>query len=141
MARSQRRDVISALFSLSRSNSTNGGSSILPRSRSGSITSGGGSKIGAATAAADAATAGHNYPDVYEQLVEEQQQSFFGGDTHTSASVAGDPRHRTSLQPQLVAEDDWAAMQAVMDGGGGGERHAKHGWEQYADLGGLTEVR
>ena len=110
--------------------------SILPSSRSGSITSGGASKTAAA------ATAGHNYSDVYDQLMEEQQQqSFFGGDnTHTSA---GDPRHRTSLQPHLVVEDDWASMQAFMDGsgGGGGECNAKYGWEQYADLGGLTEVR
>ncbi|KFH45342.1 hypothetical protein ACRE_038470 [Hapsidospora chrysogenum ATCC 11550] len=139
MARSQRRDTVSALFSLSRSNSTNGRNSILPSSRSGSITSGGASKT-AAAATAGAATAGHNYSDVYEQLMEEQQQSFFGGDnTHTSA---GDPRHRTSLQPHLVVEDDWASMQAFMDGrGAGGECDAKHGWEQYADLGGLTEVR
>lgn len=47
-------------------------------------------------------------------------------------------------EPYVLSRDsgDWTAMQAFLDGKGpNGEADGTHAWEQYADLGGLTEVR
>jgi hypothetical protein len=42
-------------------------------------------------------------------------------------------------QPRVIAvQDDWAAMQAFMDGV---DRRQDDAWEQYASIGGLTEMR
>ncbi|KAL6870141.1 hypothetical protein ACO1O0_001477 [Amphichorda felina] len=125
--RSQKRNVVSMLLNPARSNSPTGSNPLkrpvssmmmMPTSRSSSRSS---KQPGA-----------NDYSDIYEKLVQEQRDSFFGS--------GGGPNNGTwdSLQPRRVVEDDWAAMQAFMDGGEGDVQPA---WEQYADLGGLTEMR
>lgn len=132
-SRSQKRDVVSMLLGPSRTNSSNGNSikrpvsSAMPGSRASSNMNFDGNGA-------------NNYSDIYEQLVDEQRQSFFSGEGDASVSLK-----RTSQQPRFVVDDDWAAMQAFMDGSetptDGDKRDVKPAWEQYADLGGLTEMR
>ena len=134
--RSQRRDVVSMLLNTARSSSLNRSRScpkrpvssmIMPTRRaSSSTTSSSGGREGSSR--------NNNYWGIYEQLVEEQRESFFGSSTGGGEDSSG------KLQPRLVVDDDdWAAMQAFMDGNS--ESDVKPAWEQYADLGGLTEMR
>ncbi|KAI9902435.1 hypothetical protein N3K66_001787 [Trichothecium roseum] len=58
-----------------------------------------------------------------------RRYSMFGGDTKRNY-VMPEP-------PQPIIEDDWAALQAFMDGNNQSKEPA---WEQYAELGGLTEM-
>jgi hypothetical protein len=108
-----------------------------------------------------------SYSSMYEQLVEEQRRTFFADhfpapakpeltvDTNThnlntniiSPTTTTKKRH-TMLSYQTV-EDDWLAMEAFMDVGkkthvmsyDDDDADVRPAWEQYSDLGGLTEVR
>ncbi|KAI6778860.1 uncharacterized protein J7T54_000516 [Emericellopsis cladophorae] len=50
----------------------------------------------------------------------------------------GQTDRRRISQPQIAVQDDWAAMQAFMDGV---DTRQDDAWEQYASIGGLTEMR
>ena len=120
---SSRRDVMSMILNPSRSNST-----ALKRSAS-TIFSGG----------RDYRNLTNHFPEPYEEEESAVQErlSFFGESPKT-------PKHH-SMQPGIVLDDDWMAMQAFMDGGTDKRASAgnvgRDAWEQYADLGGLTELR
>lgn len=71
----------------------------------------------------------------------DDNDSFF---TRTTSTL----KKRHTLQPQHIMEDDWLAMQAFMDGErprvadyDDDDTDVQPAWEQYADLGGLTEMR
>lgn len=94
---------------------------------------------------------GFNYARCLGQFVEQESRMRAGiSRRHTTAS---DPRRQGSLVSQAwptideepcVLEDtcDWTAMQAFLDGRtGDGNAGDVPAWEQYADLGGLTEMR
>lgn len=83
----------------------------------------------------------NNYSSDYEALVEEQRQSFFGDGSHSPERTRDTPKRsprRYSLQPQIVVEDEWAAMQAFMEKQDSPVEG--HAWEQYADLGGFRHA-
>lgn len=86
----------------------------------------------------------NNYSSDYEALVEEQRQSFFGDFSSNSPErLRGEsPKHkpdeRASLQPRIIIQDEWAAMQAFMDKQDSPVEG--HAWEQYADLGGFRRA-
>jgi hypothetical protein len=99
---------------------------------------------------------GYNYATkAFGQFVENERRSIFASsrqstsDVKRSVSVSQSrsmplPTREADIveEPYILSRDsgDWTAMQAFLDGKrpDGLETHA---WEQYADLGGLTEVR
>jgi hypothetical protein len=104
----------------------------------------------------------NDYSSIYEELVEEQRRTFFNDDCPAPLHIKSKPnlkvstsnndisatRKRHSLQPRQTSHDDWLAMQAFMDGGkeqvldyDEDDADVEPAWEQYADLGGLTEMR
>jgi hypothetical protein len=96
----------------------------------------------------------NSYSEAYQELVEEQRQSFFPDSPELVQQAAFLSRSKSSQrlqqQPRIVAEDDdWTAMQAFMDGEMSatdllkvpGDDDVQPAWEQYVDLGGLTDMR
>lgn len=106
-----------------------------------------------------------SYSDPYTQLVEEEEKNIFGDEgpppppparsIHRHSTMKSDLR-RWSFASSVAApktpvrihggdEEEWAAMQAFMDGGDGRvevvDEDTKPAWDQYADMGGLTEAR
>lgn len=83
----------------------------------------------------------NNYSSDYEALVEEQRQSFFGNPSTSPERPRDSPKRslkRHSLLPQIVIQDEWAAMQAFMEKQDSPVEG--HAWEQYADLGGFRRA-
>ncbi|KHN99744.1 uncharacterized protein MAM_02597 [Metarhizium album ARSEF 1941] len=82
------------------------------------------------------------------QLVDHERRSIFAGGRQNGSTQQGRsmplPIREDDIdeEPYVLPRDsgDWTAMQAFLDGKGV-EADAPHAWEQYADLGGLTEVR
>lgn len=91
----------------------------------------------------------------FGQFVDNERRSIFANTRH----MATDLKRNTSIpqsrsmplpireddideEPYVLSRDssDWTAMQAFLDGKCA-DGDAAHAWEQYADLGGLTEVR
>ncbi|KAG8414589.1 hypothetical protein J3459_014251 [Metarhizium acridum] len=91
----------------------------------------------------------------FGHFVDSERRSIFAN----SRQSGTDPKRNSSIpqsrsMPLPIREDDvgeescvlprdsgdWTAMQAFLDGKGV-DAEAAHAWEQYADLGGLTEVR
>lgn len=105
---------------------------------------------------------------MYEELVEEQRRTFFSDDyppatgkpeltidtntnnfnSNTTVSPTSATQKRHTMTPLYTMEDDWIDMEAFMDAGKktqvvsyDDDGDVQPAWEQYADLGGLTEVR
>ncbi|VUC21103.1 unnamed protein product [Clonostachys rosea] len=85
-----------------------------------------------------------DYSDAYQELVAEQRRSFFGGDC-TAAQ-----KHHPDMdeEPRIVDRDYWDTMEAYLEEGGElsdsprpASAYNRPTWEQYANLGGLTEIK
>ncbi|KID79654.1 uncharacterized protein G6M90_00g017380 [Metarhizium brunneum] len=90
----------------------------------------------------------------FGHFVDNERRSIFansrqsGADPKRSSSIAHSRSIALPIREDDIAEEtcllprdsgDWTAMQAFLDGKGV-DTDAGHAWEQYADLGGLTEV-
>lgn len=79
------------------------------------------------------AQSNHDYSADYSALVEEQRHAFLGDSPRQRRNSK-----RASLPPQIVVQDEWAAMQAFMEKQDSPVE--SHAWEQYADLGGFRHA-
>ncbi|TWU73211.1 hypothetical protein ED733_004627 [Metarhizium rileyi] len=92
----------------------------------------------------------------FGQFVDSERRSIFAnGRQNASEPKRNTPVPQSRSLPLSVFEDDiveepyilprdsgdWTAMQEFLDGKEAADGGAVHAWEQYADLGGLTEVR
>ncbi|CAG9992700.1 unnamed protein product [Clonostachys byssicola] len=85
-----------------------------------------------------------DYSDAYQELVAEQRRSFFGGD----CTPAHKDHPDIDEEPRIVDRDYWETMEAYLEEGGElsdsprpASAYARPAWEQYANLGGLTEIK
>lgn len=99
-----------------------------------------------------------NYSTMYEELVEEQRRAFFADDhspsisspdSHVNMSLTSPTKKCHTMQSPIQPEDYWNALDVFMDVGektqvlsyGHYDGDVRPAWEQYSDLGGLTEAR
>lgn len=110
-----------------------------------------------------AAIEGYNYARSFGQFVESEGRNMLAGAAGVSRRHStiipelrrkrSTPQARSMTLPNVIDEEpgvlardscDWTAMEAFLTGktaGVGTDGNAVPAWEQYADLGGLTEVR
>jgi hypothetical protein len=97
---------------------------------------------------------GYNYAaKAFGQFVDNERRSIFAGGRPNTELKRKASNAQIRPMPVPIREDDiveepyvlprdsgdWTAMQEFLDGKGAGEA-GSHAWEQYADLGGLTEA-